>query len=470
MNTLGEKPQATCPRCRTKLDLVVARIECSVCHQTFPRLGGMVCLFADPTLQVQRFRVQQAVFNLQGQESESIYEGELRKPALLGETRLRMETQLAAVRSNITEINALIDPLLAEDATGVPESAPAPSPEEVEPLIAYFELLLRDWGWSPAENDENERALALIDDVVAKAGDANATFGHVLVLGSGAGRLAYQLHVAHRPSSTTTLDIDLVLSAVAERMVRGQSLQFTEAPSDANQSARLSAERTLCAPHGAVTDFHVLLADGLNPPFADESFDTVLTPWFIDQVPPDLRNLLGVIHRVLKPGGRWINYGPLIYRKRMQLSQHFTIEEIMALAELAGFDVARTVHGEGRYLCSPLKIRGRYEISFAFCATKSSIKNVRVTSDGQPSWLVLPHLPIPTFAGSTLLSHPHLVFRRVLERLNGDNSIADIASVIGKQAELNPVDLYDSIRAILIEVHPGAKSLRPTNLVLRPET
>jgi SAM-dependent methyltransferase len=414
--------------------------------------------------------VQQAVFNLQGQESESVYEGELRKPALLGETRSRLETQLAAVRANIAELNGLIDPLLTEDATGVSESAPAPNPEEVEPLISYFELLLRDWGWSPDENDENARATALIEDAVAKTGNANATPGHVLVLGSGAGRLAYELHVAHRPSSTTTIDIDLILSAVADRMVRGQSLPLTEAPSDANQNARLSSDRTLRAPRGALTDFQVLLADGLNPPFAAESFDTVLTPWFIDQVPPDVRNLLGVIHRLLKPGGRWINFGPLIYRKRTPLSQSFTIEEIVALAELAGFDVAPAVQGDWRYLCSPLKARGRHEISFAFCATKSSMENARVTPDGQPSWLVLPHLPIPVFAGSALLSHPHPVYRRVLERLNGNTSIADIAGVLGKQAEMNPVDLYDSIRAILIEVHPAAKSLRATHLSARPES
>jgi Methyltransferase domain len=62
--------------------------------------------------------------------------------------------------------------------------------------------------------------------------------------------------------------------------------------------------------------FVLVLADGLDPPFADASFDTVLTPWFIDQVPDDVRLLTGAIHRVLKPSGCWVNHGPLLLSRQ----------------------------------------------------------------------------------------------------------------------------------------------------------
>jgi len=468
MNTLADMPQVICPRCSGKLDRGDSAFSCSVCRQRFPRMGDLLCFFADPTYHIQRFRVQQAVFNLQGQESDSVYEAELRKPALLPETRARLEAQLAAVRSNIAELNAVVDPLLSEEATGVPESGPAPEPGEVERFLVYFELLLRDWGWSETENQENARALALIEEAIAASGRATAPLGHVLVLGSGASRLAYELHHKHRPASTTTIDVDIVLSGVAARMVRGDTLHLTEAPSDANRSGSVRAERTLRAPHGALADFQVLLGDGLNPPFARDSFDTVLTPWFIDQVPDDLRDLVGVIDRVLKPGGRWINYGPVIFRKHVPLSRHYTIEEVTALANLGGLEVGGVVQGEWPYLCSPLKLRGRHEVSFAFCATKALRREARVTTDGSPAWLVLPHLPVATFPGSALKSHPHSVYRRVLELLNGETSISEIAEQLGKQANMNPVDLYDSIRAILIEVHPACAGLRASAVVTTP--
>jgi carnosine N-methyltransferase len=38
----------------------------------------------------------------------------------------------------------------------------------------------------------------------------------------------------------------------------------------------------------------------------------VVTCWFIDAV-PDIVQLIGTIHRMLRPGGVWTNFGPLLY-------------------------------------------------------------------------------------------------------------------------------------------------------------
>ena len=56
----------------------------------------------------------------------------------------------------------------------------------------------------------------------------------------------------------------------------------------------MSRRWTLSAPSGPLRAevFHFFLANGTEPPFADQTFDTVVTPWFIDQVPTDLEDLL----------------------------------------------------------------------------------------------------------------------------------------------------------------------------------
>ena len=81
----------------------------------------------------------------------------------------------------------------------------------------------------------------------------------------------------------------------------------------------------------------VLLVEGdFNTVFADQTahFDIIVTHFFIDTA----RNLMAyfdTISRVLKPGGRWINFGPLLYGTGpfVQLS----LDEIVAVVEEMGF-------------------------------------------------------------------------------------------------------------------------------------
>jgi len=50
---------------------------------------------------------------------------------------------------------------------------------------------------------------------------------------------------------------------------------------------------------------HVALADGSNLPFADYSFDMVICMEVLEHV-QDMAGVISEVHRVLKPGGRWI--------------------------------------------------------------------------------------------------------------------------------------------------------------------
>ncbi len=54
--------------------------------------------------------------------------------------------------------------------------------------------------------------------------------GKVLVLGAGAGRLAYDLHMRTTAALTAVLDFNPLLLIVAERVTRGDSLELYEFP------------------------------------------------------------------------------------------------------------------------------------------------------------------------------------------------------------------------------------------------
>jgi hypothetical protein len=85
-------------------------------------------------------------------------------------------------------------------------------------------------------------------------------------------------------------------------------------------------------------DPSVLLVEGdFNTAFADQGgqYDIVVTHFFIDTA----RNLLtyfDTIQFLLKPGGKWLNFGPLLYGTGpfIQLS----LDEIIAVVEEMGFE------------------------------------------------------------------------------------------------------------------------------------
>lgn len=81
----------------------------------------------------------------------------------------------------------------------------------------------------------------------------------------------------------------------------------------------------------------VLLVEGdFNTAFDSHEgeFDVIVTHYFIDTA----RNLMAyfdTIHRLLRPGGKWMNFGPLLYGTGpfVQLS----LDEILAVVEDMGF-------------------------------------------------------------------------------------------------------------------------------------
>lgn len=74
-----------------------------------------------------------------------------------------------------------------------------------------------------------------------------------------------------------------------------------------------------------------------------EEFDVVVTCYFLDTA-NNVFQYLQTIHNLLKPGGLWVNYGPLLYHYADQpneVSVEFTWEELKHIIVQSGFTMAQ---------------------------------------------------------------------------------------------------------------------------------
>ena len=318
-------------------------------------------LLPDATAHIDYWRMQLGLVIQQAGETTRTLWSQATEPGIDGATRKRLQALVGAVTDQISDLALVLGPALGGplpplDGVALPRGA-----------TDYLTCVFRDWAWSDGKDEENSRSLATIRRVTA-----GADLGRTLVLGAGACRLAYDLHVHCGGTETAVVDVDPFLLVVAEAVIRGSVVSLTESSVNAPEVDPVSRRWSLAASSGPLSEdaFHFFLADGTQPPFAESAFDTIVTPWFIDQVPRDLESLIGQLHGLLATGGRWINHGPLIYRPELlPVARWYTREEIFNLARAAGFRVGAWENATQPHFLSPLSGRGLLEnvLTFEAC-------------------------------------------------------------------------------------------------------
>jgi len=357
--TQGILDHVVCPRCRTRLDVTVA---CAACGQSYPRINGITLLLPDASEHLEHWRMQLGLIIQQARETNHVLQAQAAETGVGAATRTRLQALARSIAEQVADIAvalapALGDPLPPRDGVGLPRGAGD-----------YMSCLFRDWAWSNGNDEENQRSLAAVRRVTQ-----GKDLGRTLVLGAGGCRLAYDLHVHCGGEETAVVDVDPYLLFMAEAIIRGAIVSLTETSVNAPEVDPVSHAWKLAVPAGPLGPevFHFFLADGTEPPFADRAFDTVVTPWFIDQVPTDLEGLLRKLHRLLEPGGRWINHGPLIYRPDvLPIARWYSRQELFDLAESVGFRLGRWETSSQPHLVSPLTGRGLIENVLTFAALR----------------------------------------------------------------------------------------------------
>eukprot|EP00667_Euglena_gracilis_P015633 EG_transcript_16289 len=260
-----------------------------------------------------------------------------------------------------------------------PHSPPAPAllREEEVPLF-LFRSLVRDWAAEGgAERDRHYRPL--VDGLAACLPPP----ARVLVPGAGLCRLAYDLSlrgytVEASELSYAVLHCAAFLVACAAAGTRHSVRPFVH--HIVNNRCRADQHRPVTVPDAAGTPAEGLLqlrhGDFLTlyaAPAHGGAWDAVVTCFFLDTA-QNIFAYIDAVHRLLVPGGRWLNLGPLSWHFADQLPQpsvELAWDDLRAAVCHRGFRLVAEAEVPGPYTANPQGLMHQWYTAIFFHAVKT---------------------------------------------------------------------------------------------------
>lgn len=422
---------------------------CRGCAIAFPAVGAVPCLVPEPALWralwAQHLEEYLAVSAARVAEinAERVADG------LSPRTRARLIAMMGAIGAERETIERLLSPV--RQGLPVPPglTPPAPAGRRDLAVLHGFETLFRDWAWG---EDESARSLAIVQRLAA-SGWGDGPGSTVAIFGAGAGRLAADVHRALSPVRTLAFDINPLPLLVAAEVAGGGAVDLHEFPVGPREAASAVVERRLRCPFPVGEGLTFVLADALRAPLASGAVDVVITPWFIDAVDADVRVTAAAVGRVLRPGGAWINVGPL--RFTGPASRLYSIEEVLEIVAGSGFELGPEVREQVPYFASPASGSHRLEVVYGFSARRGP--GVTPAADAaprpEPAWLADTTRPVPASPQVAILQRSAAFTAGILALVDGRRSIADMAQILGQSWGAEPRALEDQLRAFLLRLH-----------------
>jgi ubiquinone/menaquinone biosynthesis C-methylase UbiE len=229
--------------------------------------------------------------------------------------------------------------------------------------------------------------------------------------------------------------------------------EFPLAPKSLEDFAVL---RKLSAPEPVREGFHFVFGDALRPPFAAASFDTVVTPWIIDIVSEALPIQAARINRLLKPQGRWINFGSLAF-DHPERAHRYSAEESVAIVEEAGFAPPHTREQSIPYMCSPASRHGRQETVFTFCASKTDEVDAPARHKALPDWIVTGKKPVPLLQSFRSQAQSTQIYSYIMSLIDGKRTIADMAKMLEQQKLMTRQEAEPALRVFLTRMYDDSQ-------------
>jgi uncharacterized protein YbaR (Trm112 family) len=427
-----------CPACGTRL----AGASCLKCRTDFPEVGGIPWLMPEPRLALTEWRGRLHHL-LTHYATEAARQRAALDGAPPGLTRTRIEHLAAAFEDQAVRVRELMQPLgMARrgEAHAVHVALGTELPFS-QGLTSYYPNLHRDWCWGDAENR------ASVDAVMACLPKSDGPTRR-LVLGAGAGRLAYDLHQALGPGVTVALDFNPLFLLAAARILGGPPLEFYEFPIAPRTIADHAVLRRHAAPEPPRPGLSLVLADASAPPFRPGQFDLVLTPWFIDVASEPIARVMARVNALLAPGGLWVNHGSLAFADAAPADAP-SLEELIERLPASGFSRPQASEAKGPYLSSPASRHARIESVITFCAHKE--KDIPSPAPGRelPPWIERADLPVPALPEFRAQALSTRVYAFLLAMIDGERSIRDMARLMEQQKLMPADDALPAIRRFL---------------------
>jgi uncharacterized protein YbaR (Trm112 family) len=418
-----------CPRCRTApLSGSGGHLECRGCGVQYPTVGGIPWLFADPALALGDWQnrltryLEEFSAAARSAEADLAVAGHAVTRDRLHRLRDGYREQLRLVSDLLAPLGLLTLPFARATQHGFASRLPLG-----QDLHSYYANVHRDWAWG---QDENQRSAEL---VAAALGSGRE---RVLVLGAGAGRLAYDLHQQGQQALTVALDINPLLLLAARRIVDGETVTLVEFPLAPRRLADVALRRELCAPAAVRQGFEFVFGDAWRAPF------------LVDIVDLDFASIALHVNRLLAHGGRWVNFGSLTFPWR-QPALRLSPEELEPALTDAGFSVEDMREATVPYMRSPASRHARLEEVLLFAADKRKRAAREPVPAGLPPWFDSHSLPVPRIAALELAADASRIQAVLLALVDGKRSIDDLVTVVSEQGLLPAEQARSAVRGLL---------------------
>lgn len=431
-----------CPRSKSTLKSTEGGLLADDGTQ-YPIINGVPWLLPTPQNSLTDWRSKISHFNQVLLSEIKQLETELKQSR--GQSELRIQRLLDAKRAFIRRVSELLFPLVSAQLgskrvyDALRDKAPS-----TQNLLSYEANFYRDWVWGEEEN-------RLSCDLVCQQYKSDEKITRMVVLGAGAGRLALDLHRRLKVGMTVATDINPLLVLAANHLLAEQDLSIVEFPLHPRRLEYVAIEHEIKG-IAKPEHFHFVFSDAAQPCFKHAAFDVVVTPWFIDIQPLEFGRFLKQLNHYIPVGGRWLNFGSLVFNQRRD-ALCYSIEEVKEIAAEQGFDIESIDEHEINYLKSPYNAGYRMERVWAWSAVK--VRDVEAAKATQiiPPWLRDSKLPIPKASYFDQFSFMHRVYAQLSSEVDGKNTLQKIAKRFAKQNNMNEEEAENLVRQFFLDIY-----------------
>lgn len=415
--------------------------------KTLIKIGPHVdCLLPQSSLALSHLSNQWKMLSAKLSRDISEDEALLKLPNLHTFTQERVSKNLQAHKKFSQQLQALFHHLPSDQTKAAPFHDKAleglgHTLPLVQPLIGHPKNIFRDWVWG---HKENEFYLNLVKNRVQ--GEKK----NILVIASGASRLAYDLHHTLNADFTFALDNSYFFAKAFEKICWGGGMELTEFPAPSFGDDHLAHTHTILAPHPSCEGLVFHLGDLNYLPYKEQSFDLIVTPWIIDLIPQTLPFLISNISSLLKPQGQWINFGPYSLTADIPSACRWSQKEVRGFIEEVGLENFKEAWESVEYLKSPYSSLTRLERMWTFsCTQNESQAHPLIRPTLKEPWLINHDLSIPKTAKVEASLVSHRVPASVFELIDGKTSLKELASILAVEFKMTEGEAQQAITQFL---------------------
>jgi hypothetical protein len=181
-----------------------------------------------------------------------------------------------------------------------------------------------------------------------------------------------------------------------------------------------------------------------------------VTPWLIDIVTEDLDIFAARINALLKPEGRWVNFGSLAFAGPARATR-YSPEECKAIVAESGFSDPYVAEATIPYMCSPASRHGRREKVFTFSAYKERAASKASRHKALPDWIVTGEESVPLSPAFRTQAMTTQIYAFIMSLIDGKRTLKDMAAILEKQKLMSRDEAEPAIRSFLTKMYDDAQ-------------